>query len=192
MPRAVDLPEALKELANRNSLEVNDAHFRTDIDRLIEALIAPSSERLADTVFVGPEQPASGGFVGRDREIADLKAALEDAMAGRGRLVFITGEAGIGKTRLAAELRDYAQSLGFQWLEGRYEKEGSIPLQPNAEAVRTYLRVVPQGSLATVAGPYATEIARAFPVIATDLETAPPPIDSESRCRANRQGFNGV
>ena len=40
-------------------------------------------------------------FVGREREIADLTAALDGAIAGRGRLVMLVGEPGIGKTRTA-------------------------------------------------------------------------------------------
>lgn len=43
-------------------------------------------------------------FVGRARELAELVSGLEDAVAGRGRLFFVVGEPGIGKTRLAEEL----------------------------------------------------------------------------------------
>jgi len=53
-----------------------------------------------------------GGFVGRQREMAELRDALDDAMAGRGRLVMLAGEPGIGKTRTAQELGGYAENLG--------------------------------------------------------------------------------
>ena len=43
-------------------------------------------------------------FVGRDREMAELQAGLEDALGGQGRLFLIAGEPGIGKTRLAEQL----------------------------------------------------------------------------------------
>ena len=43
-------------------------------------------------------------FVGREREMIELKASLEDAISGRGRLVMLVGEPGIGKTRTAQEL----------------------------------------------------------------------------------------
>ena len=53
--------------------------------------------------------PAPGtpgrAFVGRERELAELRAGLRDALAGRGRLFLVVGEAGIGKTRLATELQ---------------------------------------------------------------------------------------
>ena len=41
----------------------------------------------------------SGSFVGRQREMGELTAALEDAMSGHGRLVMLAGEPGIGKSR---------------------------------------------------------------------------------------------
>ena len=45
---------------------------------------------------------------GRQREMGELKACLEDALSGRGRLVTLVGEPGIGKTRTAQELATYA------------------------------------------------------------------------------------
>ena len=45
----------------------------------------------------------SPDFVGRHREMAELTAALDDALAGRGRMVMLAGEPGIGKTRLAGQ-----------------------------------------------------------------------------------------
>ena len=70
----------------------------------------------------------SGGFVGRQQELADLKAALEDAVSGHGRLLMLVGEPGIGKTRTAQELAGHAETLGAQVLWGRcYEDEGAPP-----------------------------------------------------------------
>lgn len=43
-----------------------------------------------------------------------LRAAMDDAMAGHGRMVMLAGEPGIGKTRAAQELASYAESLGAQ------------------------------------------------------------------------------
>jgi MoxR-like ATPase len=51
---------------------------------------------------------AGGVFVGRQKEMGELKAALEDALSGRGRMVTLVGEPGIGKTRTAQELVTYA------------------------------------------------------------------------------------
>jgi len=74
---------------------------------------------------------AGGVFVGRHREMGELKAALEDALSGRGRLVTLVGEPGIGKTRTAQELATYAGLRSAQVLWGRcYEEQGSPPYWP--------------------------------------------------------------
>ena len=70
-------------------------------------------------------------FVGRQREVAELRAALDDALAGRGRLVMLAGEPGIGKTRTAQELAVYAEQRGALVLWGWcYEGEGAPPYWP--------------------------------------------------------------
>ncbi len=51
-------------------------------------------------------------MVGRDRELARVTWYLEDALAGHGRLVLCTGEAGVGKTRLAEEAAALAAARG--------------------------------------------------------------------------------
>ena len=73
-----------------------------------DVLTALESINLAD-VATPDDEPrsldslAGGAFVGRQREMGELKAALEDALSGRGRLVTLVGEPGIGKTRTAEE-----------------------------------------------------------------------------------------
>jgi tetratricopeptide (TPR) repeat protein len=54
-------------------------------------------------------------LVGRDRPLAELDAVLAEARQGRGRLVLLTGEAGIGKTRLAEELVRRADGFAHHW-----------------------------------------------------------------------------
>lgn len=52
-------------------------------------------------------------FVGRESELASLRATCDAAMAGTGRIVMLAGEPGIGKTRTASELVEYAKVLGL-------------------------------------------------------------------------------
>ncbi len=76
-------------------------------------------------------------YVGRPREMAELKAAMDDAMAGRGRLVMLAGEPGIGKTRTAQELSVYAESLGAQvWWGACHEQQGAPPYWPWVQPIR--------------------------------------------------------
>ncbi len=84
-----------------------------------------------------PGTPAPrSGLVGRDAELIRLSAAWTRAAAGEPGLLLITGEAGIGKTRLAAELTGLALETGGTVLSARcYEAERSLFLQPLVEAL---------------------------------------------------------
>ena len=74
--------------------------------------------------------------VGRREEFDLLRAALDDARAGRGRLVLIRGEAGVGKSRLTLQLEAAARSAGMQVLRGRAAaSSSSVPFRPFAEAL---------------------------------------------------------
>jgi DNA-binding NarL/FixJ family response regulator len=66
-------------------------------------------------------------MVGRDRELARVTGLFDDALAGRGRLVLCTGEAGIGKTRLAEELAAAATARGVAVAWARAADRGSSP-----------------------------------------------------------------
>ena len=57
-----------------------------------------------------PTSDISRVFVGRQREMAELRAGPDDAMAGRRRLMMLVGEPGIGKTRTAQELASLAKT----------------------------------------------------------------------------------
>lgn len=84
-------------------------------------------------------------FVGRVHELRELEHALDSADAGVGGTVLITGEAGIGKTRLASEVAARADERGFEVLLGRsIDLVGTeLPYQPFLEALRP-LGQVPQ------------------------------------------------
>src|SRR5215218_2712035 len=76
--------------------------------------------------LVAPAAPWAP-FVGRDRELGALRAALADAGAGRGRLVLLSGAAGVGKTALAAVLCREAAGAGVPALAGHCYDGGETP-----------------------------------------------------------------
>jgi DNA-binding CsgD family transcriptional regulator len=79
--------------------------------------------------------------VGRDAELALLDESLATALAGAGRAVFLTGEPGIGKSRLAREIADHARRRGALAVVGRAVPAGaSTPYRPLAEALLQALR----------------------------------------------------
>jgi DNA-binding CsgD family transcriptional regulator/tetratricopeptide (TPR) repeat protein len=77
-------------------------------------------------------------FLGRDRTMALLRAALDDARSGEGTLVLTIGEAGIGKTRAAERLATLAAEQGFRVLWGRCHDSGAPPYWPWIQILRTY------------------------------------------------------
>ena len=84
------------------------------------------------------------GIVGRRRELAALRAWLDDARDGAGRLVLCVGEPGIGKTRLAQELAGQALDSGFAVAWGRcVEAAGAPPFWPWRQVLRA-VGVVPE------------------------------------------------
>ncbi|UCF09141.1 MAG: ATP-binding protein, partial [Thermoplasmata archaeon] len=79
-------------------------------------------------------------FVDREREFAELKEHLEESIKGEGRLVFVMGEAGIGKSRLLDELSIYAESKGAMFLRGRcLYQENAEPYLPFIDAFGEYI-----------------------------------------------------
>ncbi|MFX0065795.1 MAG: BREX system ATP-binding domain-containing protein [Candidatus Hermodarchaeota archaeon] len=76
-------------------------------------------------------------MVGRENELKDLQAYLDRAADGEGNTLFISGEAGIGKTRLIEELKQIAQSKGFQLLSGNSMYESLTPFMPMFDALKS-------------------------------------------------------
>jgi class 3 adenylate cyclase/tetratricopeptide (TPR) repeat protein len=102
---------------------------------------------------------ATGSFVGRQREVETLVVALDDAIAGRGRVIMLVGEPGIGKTRTALELAHHASLRPARVLWGRcYEREGAPPYWPWVQAIREYVRSEDPERLRAVMGGGATDI----------------------------------
>jgi DNA-binding CsgD family transcriptional regulator/tetratricopeptide (TPR) repeat protein len=104
-------------------------------------------------------------LVGRDAEVARLDAALERAAAGRPGIVVVAGEAGVGKTRLVAELLGRAGGRGAVALSGGCLDvgEGVLAYAPMVEALRPLVGVLDAGELERVLGGARGELARLVP-----------------------------
>jgi class 3 adenylate cyclase/ABC-type transport system substrate-binding protein len=84
-------------------------------------------------------------MVGRQSELGTALDLLERLASGRGAVLFIVGEPGIGKSRLTAEIRKRALSKAhFTWLEGRCVSYGeSLPYWPYRDLLRNWLDISP-------------------------------------------------
>ena len=130
---------------------------------------------------------AGGVFVGRQREMGELKALLEDALSGRGRMTTLVGEPGIGKTRTAEEIATYARMRGAQVLWGRcYEEQGVPPYWPWVQAIRSYVREREPEKLRSEMGTGAVDIAEIVSDVRErlpDLQAAPQLEPEQARFR---------
>ncbi len=98
-----------------------------------------AASRLVEAAAGRPAPP--GVLVGRDDEVSRLLAVMRELDSGRGQVVLLTGDAGIGKTRLLGELREMA-GVGTTWLERHCPSYGGELLYwPFAEILRSWLGV---------------------------------------------------
>jgi class 3 adenylate cyclase/tetratricopeptide (TPR) repeat protein len=148
----------------------------------------PVSARRALRRVAEPGAAAGGAIgaelVGREEELRRGIEAVEGALAGSGRVLFVVGEAGIGKSRLAAELRrrfelgDVPTRGDPRWLEGRCVSYGeALPYWPFRVLLREWLGQVAgergaggveaplRGELERLAGPGADELTEALGMV---------------------------
>jgi len=116
-------------------------------------------------------------FVGRDEQMSRLLARLEEVCNGHGSIVILTGEPGIGKTRLLEEFADLALQRGARVLRGAcYDGEWQPPYGPFAEAIAEYARTAETADLKAVLGNSAPTLARIAPSLHQHLSGIGEPV----------------
>jgi len=116
-------------------------------------------------------------LIDRAEEMNALRGAVDKAAHGEGGLVFLYGEAGIGKTRLTRELGAYARLRGMQVLYGRcpalFRMDGVPPYVLWSEVIKDFLQDCPPEQLYKVIGYYPGEVCKLVPEIKQKLGTIP-------------------
>jgi DNA-binding SARP family transcriptional activator len=129
-----------EELGASPSPSVGAFHARL----LREGVGEPQDAPVAGTGRVFPlpaitSTAIDGAFVGREDCLARLHERWRESRAGQTRLVLLVGEAGVGKTRLAAQFAEQVQAEGGAVLYGRADEDALLPHQPFVEALRHLL-----------------------------------------------------
>lgn len=138
-----------------------------------EALEVP--ERSAPIRMGDISRLARWEFVGRHLELELIKGAVDAGISGRGRLMMVVGEPGIGKTRLTEEAGVYAELRGALKLAGRcYETEAALPYIPFVEAIRSRIADLSDEDLREELGEIASDIGKLVPEIFKRLPDLPP------------------
>jgi DNA-binding SARP family transcriptional activator/tetratricopeptide (TPR) repeat protein len=112
-------------------------------------------------------------LVGRGEELAVLTHCWNQAAAGQRRLVLLAGDAGIGKTRAAAELAQRAHGDGATVLYGRFDEQTLAPYQPLVELVRGWSGGAALDVLRDHLGVRAGELAMLLPELGPAAAPAP-------------------
>ena len=118
-------------------------------------------------------------LVGRDSERANLRRAVDDALAGHGGLALVTGEAGVGKSRLVSEVGGEAQARGMRVLTGHcVNLDSASPYLPYVEMIEQAISS-PRSPLVLreALGDVAPEIARIAPVLRRLFPDIAPPVE---------------
>ncbi len=158
---AADLLNALREIA----------------EGFLREVYVPSHKA---SVVVPPQRPSAmreTQLIDRVEEMNLLREAVDRAVRREGGLVFLYGEAGIGKTRLTRELGAYARLRGIQVLYGRcpalFRMDGVPPYVLWNEVIKDYLQVCTPEQLYRVIGFYPSEVCKLVPEIKQKLGTIP-------------------
>src|SRR6185503_418335 len=120
-------------------------------------------------------------LVDRRRELGELRGALEEARAGRGRLCLIAGEPGIGKTRLAEAVGSLAWDQGLVPLWGRaWESAGAPVYWPWVQVLRGLIDLRDDAALAAQTASGAPWLAQIVPELRDRLPATAEPRSAES------------
>ena len=140
-------------------------------------ILSSSGESLDTAVDAGD---ARGPFVGRGPEITALRDAATLAIDGRGGLVLLVGEPGIGKTRLAEELAVDASARGLCVLWGRcWEGAGTQAFWPWIQVIRSYIHEHDISDLLTRLRGQVADISRIVPDLQPEDVQRHVPISAE-------------
>ncbi|HLE61887.1 MAG TPA: BREX system ATP-binding domain-containing protein, partial [Pyrinomonadaceae bacterium] len=124
-------------------------------------------------------------FIGREKEQAELQKRLNAAISGECQFVVVSGEPGVGKTRLLDEIENLAKARKLLVLHGRsIEQDGAFPYQGFCEAIQEYFRLKDTGS--------PTEEAIELSDVAADLVSLFPMLTEVSEIRAAAAGDSKV
>jgi len=169
-------PPELEEVILRLLAKDSGARPETAAD-VLSALerVDPAQKSASHSESNVLDRLARGVFVGRERELDRLRKAFDEAFSGRGSMVMLVGEPGIGKTRAAQELETYARMRGAQVLWGRaHESSGAPAYWPWTQVGNSYASSNDLLLLTDDMQGKGTELVRLFPWLRQGLNVGEP------------------
>src|SRR5689334_5853017 len=120
---------------------------------------------------------------GREVELATLRQLVVRLLEGRGTTVLLSGEAGIGKSRLVAEARSEASASGVRVVQGAaFELDRALPYGPIADLLRALIASKSPQQVVDLFGPAVVAVGRLLPAVGAWL---PPDFDNGPGARSS-------
>ncbi len=145
--------------------------------------VAPPRRKEAPTPALSPATFLDSPLLGRTTELSTLIKVYHTAQRGQTQVVFLEGEVGIGKTRLATEFLAWAEVEGADVLQGQaFETGGQLPYRPVIEALRPRIERenAPDDLLSDT---WLAELARLLPELWDRYPDLPAPVGDKSVAR---------
>ncbi len=125
-------------------------------------------------------------LIGRMREVEVLETVLHTVEQGTGQVVLLAGEAGVGKSRLVAEIRRRAALDHWTIFAGQcFERDALFPYAPVIDALRAFIGPQPAAVVADLLGVQGAELVKLLPELALSIASLrpTPPLDPEAEKR---------
>ena len=124
--KSLPMPERLSPIASSREARYIQAYPSNSAPQPIPS---PAIQSMLQKII-------KGKLIGREHELAMMKGLWKKAVSGERQILLVSGEAGIGKTRLVLEAARMAESQGALVLSGRCDTVSSVPYAPIAQIIR--------------------------------------------------------
>ncbi|MCM8756791.1 MAG: AAA family ATPase, partial [Candidatus Omnitrophica bacterium] len=137
-----DMPEEFNRIILKLMAKDQNERYLNTVELLRDLSQLSGEKYVVETLEEKRSYLNCSELIGREEEINYLKQACGDLLRGKGRAIFVSAPAGVGKSRLIQELKLHIQILGITWTMGKCFEQGMSLYQPISEAFKPLVSLV--------------------------------------------------